>query len=71
MSVYILRFLKLHNGFRCGFLMDRVIQVKGLYVYYMYNIAENFGVSIAPVRRWGELLVVNTRSLLIKSKHYF
>jgi hypothetical protein len=42
---------------RC-FLVDRVVQEEGLYVYKMHNIAEkHFSIGIAPVRSRGGLLV--------------
>jgi hypothetical protein len=42
------------------FLIDRVFQEEGLYVYNMNNLVEkHFSISIEPVKSWGGLLVFN------------
>jgi hypothetical protein len=50
------------------FLIDRVIQGEGLYVYGMHNIVQkHFSVNIAPVRSRGGSLVCNKTA---KASHY-
>jgi hypothetical protein len=42
------------------FLIDRMIQEEGLYVYKIHNIVEErFRISITPVRSLGESLVTD------------
>jgi hypothetical protein len=36
---------KLPNGFKCGFLIEKVIQEEGLYAYNMHDIEEKHLVS--------------------------
>jgi hypothetical protein len=60
LSLCMLRSLKLPNGFWCGFLIDRVIQEKGLHVNNMHNIVKkHFSLNIATVRSRGRSLVTN------------
>jgi hypothetical protein len=50
--------LKLRKDFDAVFLIDKVFQEKGFYVYNTHNIGEKgFSVSIAPVRSQGGPLV--------------
>jgi hypothetical protein len=49
-----------------GFLIDRVIQEEGFYVYNMHNVVDkHFSISIVPVQSRGGSLVISIKSVLL------